>query len=106
LCHASKLRAEAWAERAHQPLDVDILLSEEAIAKGYSDAMVLEADGKPYVGADAWMKLMTVAPWPLRWLSWFRLTRPTQWLTRVVYNVVAKYRTRWFGTRACQIPAR
>jgi predicted DCC family thiol-disulfide oxidoreductase YuxK len=105
LCHASKLRAEAWANRAGQPLKVDILLSDEAIAKGYGSAMVLEADGEVFTAADAWMRLMTIAPWYLRWLTVFRLTRPTMALARWAYGVVAKYRIKWFGSRACEVPS-
>jgi predicted DCC family thiol-disulfide oxidoreductase YuxK len=104
LCHVSKLRAEKWAERAHQPLEVDVLVSDEAIEKGYGDAMVLEADGQVLTAADAWLKIMTVAPWYLRWLGWFNLTPPTRALARWVYGIVAKYRYKWFGTRACQVP--
>jgi predicted DCC family thiol-disulfide oxidoreductase YuxK len=106
LCHVSQLRAERWAQRAGQPLDVDVLASDEAISKGYGDAMVLEADGKVYEAADAWLKIMTVGPWYLRPLSWTRFFPPTHWLAAVAYNVVAKYRIKWFGSRACQIPSR
>ena len=107
LCHVSQLRAERWAKRAGQPLEVDILLSDDAIAKGYAlDAMVLEADGQVYVGADAWLKIMEVAPSYFRWVSWMRLTPPTRWLSRFFYGIVAKYRLKWFGTRACQVPQR
>ena len=106
MCHASQLRAEKWATRAGQPLHVDVLLSDEAIAKGYGDAMVLEADGRVYQAADAWMKLMTIAPLYLRWIGLFGKTRPTMAIARFVYGVVAKYRIKWFGSRACQIPAK
>jgi predicted DCC family thiol-disulfide oxidoreductase YuxK len=104
LCHASQLRAERWAKKAGQPLDVDILASHEAIEKGYADAMVLEADGKVYQAADAWFKMMTVAPWYVRWVSWFRYWKPTRWLASKVYDLIAKYRIKWFGSRSCQIP--
>jgi predicted DCC family thiol-disulfide oxidoreductase YuxK len=106
LCHVSKLRAEKWAEKSGQPLQVDVLASDEAIAKGYGEAMVLEADGQVLTAADAWMKLMTVAPWYLRWISWFGKTRPTMALAKLVYGLVAKFRYKLFGTRACQIPTR
>lgn len=105
LCHASKLRAEAWAQRAGQPLEVDILQSESAIAKGYGDAMVLEAD-RVYKAADAWLMLMTLAPWYLRWVAWTRHTPPTLALARGVYSLVARVRYRLFGRRACPLPAR
>jgi predicted DCC family thiol-disulfide oxidoreductase YuxK len=105
LCHTSKLKAEKWAERAKQPMEVDILQSDEAIEKGYQgDVMVLEADGQVYYGADAWLKIMTIAPWYLRWLSWTRYTPPTRWLARIAYGLVARMRYKLFGTRACPIP--
>lgn len=103
LCHASKLRVERWAERAGQPLDVDILQSPEAIEKGYGEAMVLEAD-QVYIGADAWLRLMSVAPWYLRWIGFMRHTRPTRWLATTLYGIVARLRYRLFGRRACPIP--
>jgi predicted DCC family thiol-disulfide oxidoreductase YuxK len=105
LCHVSKLRAEKWAAKAGQPLSVDVLASDEAIQKGYGEAMVLEADGRVLTAADAWMKLMSIAPWYLRWLSWFRLSKPTMAAARSIYGLVAKYRYKWFGTRACQVPS-
>ena len=106
LCHVSQLRAEKWAKKAGQPLDVDVLLSDEGLAKGYGDAMVLEADGKVYEAADAWMKIMTVAPWYFRWVGWFAKTKPTMAIAKFFYGIIAKYRRKWFGTRACQIPAK
>ena len=87
-------------------MDVDVLLSDEAIAKGYSEAMVLEADGQVLTAADAWLKLMTIAPWYLRWLSSFAKFAPTMAIARWFYGVVAKYRYKWFGTRACQVPSK
>ncbi len=105
LCHVSKLRVEKWAVKAHQPLDVDILLSDEAINKGYGDAMVLEAD-KVYQGADAWLKLMTISPWYLRWIGWLASVPIFRPFLKWAYGVVAKYRYKWFGTRECQVPAR
>lgn len=106
LCHASKLRAEKWAEQAKRPLNVDILQSDAALAKGFSgDAMILEADGKVFEGADAWLKLMELAPWYLRWISWARVVPPARWMARLGYGVVARLRFKLFGTRACQLPA-
>lgn len=105
LCHVSKLRVEKWAAKAHQPLDVDILLSDEAINKGYGDAMVLEAD-QVYQGADAWLKIMTISPWYIRWISWIASVPFLRPLFKWGYRVVAKYRYKWFGTRECQVPKR
>jgi predicted DCC family thiol-disulfide oxidoreductase YuxK len=106
LCHTSQLRVERWAKRAGQPLDVDVLLSDEGLAKGYGEAMVLEADGKVLQAADAWMKVMTIAPWYLRWLALLAKTKPTMALARFGYGVIAKYRLKWFGSRECKVPAR
>jgi predicted DCC family thiol-disulfide oxidoreductase YuxK len=107
LCHTSKLRAEKWAAKAGRPLVVDILLSDEAINKGYpGDTMVLEADGKVYYGAEAWLMMMTFAPWYLRWIGALRNFKPFAWLAKKAYKVVAHYRYKWFGTRACPIPTK
>jgi len=103
LCHTSQLRAERWAKKANQPLTVDVLLSDEAIAKGYGDAMVLEAEDKVYFAAEAWLKMLTVAPWYLRWVSIFRKNKLTLAMAKKVYGVVAKYRFKWFGSRECQV---
>ncbi len=106
LCHVSQLRAEKWAVKARQPLKVEVLLSDEGIAKGYSDVMILEADGRVYSAADAWMKLMTLSPWYLRWVALLAKTKPTMAIATAIYAVVARYRRKWFGTRACQIPVK
>ena len=106
LCHTSQLTVEKWALRAKQPLYVDVLQSEAGIAKNYGQAMVLEIDGKPYFGADAWLQTMRIAPWYMRWVSLVRFVPPFRWLAYVGYGIVAKYRLKWFGTRECQLPAR
>lgn len=104
LCHTSKLRAEKWAERAGVDLQVDVLQGPEAQQKGYElTTMVLEAE-QVYYGADAWLRILSIAPWYLRWLSALRLTRPTRWLAALAYGVVARLRYRLFGTRACPLP--
>lgn len=106
LCHTSQLRAEKWARAHGQPFRAEVLLSDEAIAKGFaSDAMVLEADGKTLYGPAAWLKILTVAPWYLRWLSAMRLTAPTRWLAGVGYSVVANLRYRLYGRRTCELPS-
>lgn len=105
LCHASKLRVERWAERAGVPLEVEILQSEEAQKKNYGQAMVLEAD-RVYQAEDAWLKLMLIAPWGLRWIGWLGRLPGFRTLLAWGYRIVAKYRYRWFGTRACPMPNR
>lgn len=102
LCHRSKLRVENWAERAGQELQVDVLQSEEGLAKGYGAAMVLEAD-RVYTGADAWIKLMQIAPWHLRWIGWLGAIWPFRMVMRWGYSIVDRFRYKWFGTRECKI---
>ncbi|HLO99462.1 MAG TPA: DUF393 domain-containing protein [Fimbriimonas sp.] len=107
LCHSSQLRLEKWAQNRSQPLLVDILQSEAAISKGYGlDGMVLEVDGHPYIGYEAWLETLCVAPWPLRWIYPIRHLAIVRWISKIGYGIVAKYRLKWFGTRACQIPER
>ncbi len=53
--------------------------------------MVLEADGKVYQAAEAWMKLMSIAPWYLRWVGLFGKTKPTMAMATWAYGIVAKY---------------
>jgi len=104
LCHNNKLKAERWAERTGQALEALPLQSEEGLQKGYGlHDMVLVAD-KEYIGADAWLKLLTLAPWYLRWLAPLRLFPPTNWLAKLGYRFVAAIRYKIWGRRACEIP--
>ncbi|MBI1334663.1 MAG: DUF393 domain-containing protein [Armatimonadetes bacterium] len=105
LCHTSQLRIEKWAEKAGQPLHVDVLQSNEALAKGYTlEGLVLEIDGQPHVGYDGWLESMKVAPWWGRWIYKLRKVSLARRFFKWVYGVVAKYRYKWFGTRSCPIP--
>ncbi len=107
LCHTSKLKIEKWAEQAQQPLNVDVLQSDEGIRKGYSlEGMILEIDGKPHIGYDAWLESMKVSPWYLRGIYGLRNVQPIRWCFKVGYGFVAKYRLMMFGTRTCPIPPR
>ena len=107
LCEASRTRAERWAERRGVPLRTQVLQSAEAMEKGYGDLMVLETPQRTYFAADAWLELIRrVGPAALRPVALFARTRPTLALARAVYNLVARYRTRIFGSRACAIPPR
>ncbi|MBS1704542.1 MAG: DUF393 domain-containing protein [Armatimonadetes bacterium] len=104
LCHVSKLRVESWAEKAGQPFRATPLQSDEGVDRGYGfEAMVLEAD-KTYKAADAWLKLMDIAPWYLRWVGWLGHIPSVRSLLTWGYGVVAKYRYKWFGTRECKLP--
>lgn len=104
LCHASKLRVETWAERAGQPLEAIPLQSDEGQERGYPmDAMVLEADDQTLVGADAWLKLISIGPWYVRWLYPLRKIYGVRAALAWGYNLVAKYRLKWFGSRPCHI---
>ncbi len=104
LCHSSQLRAERWARRAAQPLEIDVLASDEAIKKGYGDVMIVEADGKVFRADQAWFKLAALGPWYVRWMAPLNGFAPTRALIRWGYNLVVKHRTRFFGTRECAVP--
>lgn len=111
LCHASKLRAERWAERAHRPLAVEVLQSPVAIEKGYfhgtgPSQMVLETESEVLYAADAWMRLLELAPWYLRWIPFACRPRPLRSVAKALYFLVARFRYRLFGTRACPLPHR
>lgn len=107
LCDVSQTRAGKWALRAKVPMRAVMLQEEEAIEKGYSEAMVLETPDGVFQAADAWLELMRrVAPWYLKPVSWMVLTKPTRALARWAYGIVAKYRIKWFGSKACAIPVR
>lgn len=107
LCHASQLRAVRWAARAGQPLDAHPLQGPEAISKGYLlDGMVLEKDGKVFKAAQAWIELLSIAPWYLRWLHWVGKVPIFKPILSWGYGVVAKYRIKWFGARECSIHGR
>lgn len=106
LCHGSQLRVVKWAAKSGQPVETEVLQSAEAESKGYrGDAMVLEAD-KVYYAESAWLRLMRVAPWHLRWVGWLGFVPGVRWLLGVGYRIVARYRKKWFGTRACPLPPR
>lgn len=84
---------------------MEILQSPEAVAKGYTDGgMVLEAE-EVLVGADAWMRIMAVAPFPLSLVYPLSKFAPFRLMMAVGYNLVAKFRYRLFGRRACPLPA-
>ena len=104
LCHASQLRAVRWAKQAGQPMDVELLQSPEAQAKGYGKHIVLEADGRVYFGGDAWLRALRLAPAPLRWISLGSKTALTRAIVAVVYACVAKVRRRLMGKRSCPLP--
>jgi predicted DCC family thiol-disulfide oxidoreductase YuxK len=107
LCHTNKLRAERWAENAGQPMRAIPLQSVEGLERGYDlTTMVLEADGAVFQGADAWLKLCSIGPWTVRWLAPLGKIGLFRALLHWGYGIVAKYRYKWFGTRACQIPTK
>ena len=106
LCHGSQLQVVKWASKFGQPIETAILQSEESVQKGYSsEEMVLEAD-HIYRAEQAWLKLMTVAPWYLRWCAFFGALPGINFLTRLGYRFVAKYRKKFFKKRACELPSR
>ena len=104
LCDASRLQVEDWAQRADQPLVASPLQSTEALRKGYvGDAMVLETGSEVLYAENAWLRLLTISPWYLRWLFWLSKVPPLAYLMRIGYRIVAANRRKWFGSKACQI---
>lgn len=104
LCHTSKLKVERWAATKGQDLQAIPFQSSEGIERGYLNGpMVLEAD-QIYKGADAWMQLSLLAPWWLQILFVPARLPGLNLITRMVYNLIAKYRIKLFGSRECQIP--
>ena len=88
-------------------METDFLQNTDAITKGYSgEEMILEADGIVYRGPDAWLKLLSIAPRPLRWLSWTGRFAVTRWLNQVGYRLVARFRYVLFGRKTCPLPNR
>ena len=91
-CMRMMRRACSWAESKGKPIEALPLNGPEAAAKGYGDALVLEAD-RIYHDGDAWLKLLTLAPWYLCGLSSFASTKPTRALVDGIYRVVAARRS-------------
>jgi predicted DCC family thiol-disulfide oxidoreductase YuxK len=102
LCYRSKLTVEHWAEKRHLALIVKPLQSEEAKQKGYQGTLVLEAD-RVYYAEEAWLKMLTIAPWYLRWLAPLGSFPPLRWVVRKIYRLVDRYRFKWFGKRQCSL---
>jgi predicted DCC family thiol-disulfide oxidoreductase YuxK len=104
LCHQSMKRLKAWARSAGQPLEVHTLQGSLALQRGYRDEMVLEVDGQTYRAGEAWLEVMRIAPWYLRWVSLARQTRPTRWIAVTFYNFVAANRHKFLGRRQVGVP--
>lgn len=99
LCHASAKTIKGWARDRNKPLETHTLQSPGAKAKGYGEKMVLETPQKTYYAGDAWLKVMELAPWHLRWISWLNNFGPTRWLAKLFYGFIANTRYFWFGKR-------
>lgn len=106
LCHGSQLTVVKWAKRSGQEVETEVLQSPEAEEQGFSgEQMVLLADRR-YDAEEAWLKLMQVAPWYIKWVGWVGWIPGIKQLLGLGYRIVAKYRKKWFGTRACPLPPR
>ena len=105
LCADSQLRVGKWAAKVHQPFEAVFLQSDEAVSKGYlGEEMILEADGEVFRGPEAWLKLLWIAPAPLRWLAGLCRFRWTHGVARLIYRLVARYRYVIFGRTTCEFP--
>ena len=106
LCHGSQLQVVKWAEKSGQMIETEVLQSQAAMEAGFNgDSMVLQAD-KTYFAADAWLRLMLVAPWYVRWIGWLGVLPGMRQILSGLYKVVARYRKKWFGSRTCPLPPR
>jgi predicted DCC family thiol-disulfide oxidoreductase YuxK len=79
------------------------LLQTAAVAEPFPDAVVLVESGRAFIRSTAALRIVRRlrAPWPLAY-SLIAVPRPIRdW----VYNLVARHRYRWFGTRErCMVP--
>lgn len=74
----------------------------EDLAVG-ADTVVLQADGATYLKSSAVLRIATNLrfPWPLLGILWL----VPRFIRNAVYDLVARNRKRWFGTRStCYIP--
>ena len=61
------------------------------------DSVVLLADGRIYLKSEAALSIASHLAWPWRWLRLLRIVpRP---LRDLVYDLVARHRHRWFGSK-------
>lgn len=106
MCEAAQTIAGRWALKAKHPLRIKMLQDPEAVAKGLDpDLMTVDTPEGRFTAADAWLQLMRIGPVLLRPVAWMRLTNPTLWIARTVYNFIAARRKAWFGTRECKLPS-
>lgn len=105
LCEHSQSRFSRWARSAGFPLETEYLQGPEAVAKGYDGSeMVLEAEGAVLRGPDAALRLLKIAPVPLRWFAWIASFPLTRAFARGCYRLIARFRYTLFGKRACPLP--
>jgi predicted DCC family thiol-disulfide oxidoreductase YuxK len=105
LCNKSKLVYEKWAQKAGIPFIAEPLMSTSGLEKGFTgDQMILERDGVQYSASNAWLELMRLAPWYLRWIYWTRNAPILRPIYKFFYNKVAHNRIKWFGSASCEIP--
>lgn len=102
LCTESKTRIERWASRSGVAMEALPLQSVSGFSETFGDNLVLIAEGRTFVGGDAWLKAFELAPAPVRALRLLGYTAPTRWLVGVLYRLVAAIRY-LFGRRECGI---
>lgn len=81
-----------------------ILLAPHGIDAVAPGSVVLVEDGAVYTRSEAALRIAGGLPWPWCWLTVLRAVPRA--LRDAVYEVVARYRYRWFGRRdRCAIPS-
>jgi predicted DCC family thiol-disulfide oxidoreductase YuxK len=104
LCVASKRRLERWPRSSEMRFVALQDPEARSLLPGLSEAELLGAmhvveEGRVWSGADAWFRVMRLAPLRIRWLAWIT----PRWLARPVYRWIARKRHAWFGrAEGCQ----
>ncbi len=98
LCLASRRRLERW--KTAPSMRFVALQDSEACAlvpglspEEYLGAMHVVEEGKVRSGADAWFRIMRLAPAWYRWVAWVT----PRFVARPVYRWIARNRYKWFG---------
>lgn len=101
LCLRAEKTATRWAERASVPFEARPIQCVE----GAPLVLTLQVGERSFTSDEAWIKLLTIAPWPLRWIGLAaERSKGFARIVRGVYKVVARYRRRNSTCEACSLP--